>query len=60
MNARRLRAVALDYVHKRKNGQCQSKVGQEADVLTLMMQSPDIFTEAVIVDELMDFFLAAS
>ena len=33
---------------------------QDVDMLTLFFQSPEIFTDEFIVDELLDFFLAAT
>ena len=31
-----------------------------ADLLSLFLESPDVFTDEFIIDELIDFFLAAS
>lgn len=33
---------------------------QDVDMLSLFFQSPEIFTDEFIVDELLDFFLAAT
>ena len=33
---------------------------QGADMLSLFLESPDIFTDEFIVDEMLDFFVAAS
>ena len=32
----------------------------KADLLTLFFDNPDVFTDEFIIDELMDFFLAAT
>jgi len=35
-------------------------VQKSADLLSLFLESPDVFTKEFIIDELCDFFLAAS
>ena len=55
-----LRQIMGDYVRKRKSGEAKSKVGDNSDMLSLFLQSPDIFTEEVIIDELIDFLVAGS
>jgi len=59
-NCTRLREHIRKYVHKRKSGQRASSIGEKADLLTLFFSVPDVFTEELIIDELMDFFSAAS
>ena len=56
-NCKALRNFIEAYVNKRKRGEVQSRVSN-MDLLTLFLQSPDIFTDEFIIDELMDFFLA--
>ena len=58
-NGDSVRAEITKYVRKRINGEKRSQVSKDADILSLFLQSPDIFTEEVIVDELIDFFVAA-
>ena len=48
----------MDYVLKRKSGGNKSQVGGAADLLTLFLADPEVFTDLFIVDELLDFFLA--
>ena len=55
-----LRRTVLEYIQKRKAGKVKSSVGKGADLLTLFLQNPDVFTDEFIVDELMDFFVAAT
>ena len=49
-----------DYISKRRLGQRKSSVQDDTDILTLMMGIPDVFTDDVIVDELLGFFGAAT
>ena len=48
-----------DYIHKRRSGQRQSTV-KSADLLSLFFESPEIFTDEDMIDEIMDFFAAGS
>ena len=59
-NCRVLRGYIHDYIQKRKTGKARSTVRKDADLLTLFFQNPEIFTDEFIVDELMDFFTAAT
>ena len=59
-NCERVRAVILKYVQDRKSGKRKSKFEGKVDVLSLFFENPEIFTEEFIVDELCDFFVAAS
>jgi len=59
-NARRIRAYVRSYIQKRKSGERESKVADKVDLLSLFFSSPEVFTEQVIIDELIDFFGAAS
>ena len=49
----------MKYVQERKSGERKSKVQGNADMLTLFLERPDVFTDQMIVDELRDFFGAA-
>ena len=59
-NCTTLRNHVLKYVRARKDGTRQSKVGKNADLLSLFFANPDVFTEEVIIDELLDFFIAGT
>ena len=54
-----MRQFLLEYVNKRKSGQVKSSV-KNVDMLSLFLESPDIFTDEFIIDELMDFYFAGS
>ena len=59
-NCRRIRAVINDYVQRRKSGERKSQVAEGADLLSLFLSDRDIFTDEVIVDEILDFFGAGT
>lgn len=59
-NCRILRSLVADYVSRRKSGEKKSTVQNSADLLSLFFESADVFTDETIIDELMDFFLAAA
>lgn len=59
-NCQVARDFILDYVRKRKSGEIKSSVDKGADMLSLFFERPDVFTEEVLVDEVLDFFGAAS
>lgn len=44
----------------RRSGKKTSTVTQKSDLISLFFESPDVFTDDFIVDELMDFFAAAT
>lgn len=44
----------------RRSGKRTSTVTHKSDLLSLFFESPDVFTDEFIVDELMDFFAAAT
>jgi len=48
------------YLQLRKKGASKSSVANSADLLSLFFESPDVFTDEFIIDELSDFFLAAT
>ena len=58
-NCAKIRGFILDYVNKRKQGLVKSSIN-DVDMLALFLESPDIFTDDFIVDELMDFFFAGT
>lgn len=58
-NCERVRAVILKYVQDRKSGKRKTSF-EGVDVLSLFFENPEIFTDEFIVDELCDFFVAAS
>ena len=49
----------MKYVQERKSGQRKSKVEGGSDILSLMLENSDVFTDDFIIDELRDFFGAA-
>ena len=59
-NCLRIRAVINDYVQKRKSGERKSLVAEGADLLSLFLSDREIFTDEVIVDEILDFFSAGT
>lgn len=59
-NCRVARTWIKDYIAKRRAGTRKSTVQANTDILTLMMERPDVFTDDVITDELLGFFGAAS
>ena len=59
-NGRRQREAINAYVQQRKRGERKSQVGDGADLLSLFLANPDVFTDEFIVDELRDFFGAAA
>jgi len=58
-NCLRLRSFIRDYIRARKSGK-RTGTSKEVDLLTLFFSSPEVFTEEFIIDELIDFFIAAS
>ena len=57
-NCLAIRASIINYVRKRVANEKTSSVANNSDLLSLFLESPDIFTEDIIVDELIDFLLA--
>ena len=55
-----LRDFVGDYIKKRRRGEKRSSVQNSADLLSLFFESPDIFTDDFIIDEIMDFFVAGA
>ena len=58
-NCLRLRSFIRDYIRARQSGKRTGK-SKEVDLLTLFFSSPEVFTEDFIIDELIDFFVAAT
>ena len=48
------------YVRKRVSGEKKSALGNKSDLLSLFLESPEIFTEEFIIDELVDFLVAGT
>ena len=48
------------YVRQRISGEKKSQVSNNSDILSLFLQSPDVFNEEVIIDELIDFLVEGS
>ena len=58
-NCEVIRAFILDYITKRKEGKVKSTV-KNVDLLSLFRETPEVFTDDFIIDELMDFFFAGT
>lgn len=58
-NCLRLRSFIRDYIRARQSGK-RASTSNEVDLLSLFFSSPEVFTEDFIIDELVDFFIAAS
>ena len=52
--------MVADYVRKRKTGEKKSQVADGVDLLSLFQSNPDVFTEDLIIDEILDFFTAGT
>ena len=59
-NCAMVRSTIRDYVKKRVAGTASSSFGKKSDVLSLMIANSDVFEEEDIVDEMMDFMVAAT
>jgi len=59
-NCARVRAYILKYVQDRRSGRRKSKLEGNVDLLSLFFENKDVFTDEFIVDELVDFFIAAA
>lgn len=59
-NCRILRAKIRDYIIKRKAGECKSTLDGSSDVLSLMLESPNIFSDEDIIDEILDLLVAGT
>jgi cytochrome P450 len=59
-NIARLRNFLKQLVLDRKSGKTQSIFEEKVDLLSLLLEHPDVFDVESIVDEIIDFFFAAS
>jgi len=59
-NCKKIRDIVRDYIRKRVSGECKSDVEGNSDVLSLMLESPDVFSEDDVIDELLDFLVAGT
>ena len=48
------------YIRKRTSGEVKSDLGGESDVLSLLLNNKEVFGEEDIIDELIDFMVAAT
>ena len=55
-----LRSFIRKFIQERKTGKTKSQVENDADLLSLFLQAPDIFKDEDIIDEMVDLFLAGS
>ena len=55
-----IREKVAVYVRKRVSGEKKSALGNKSDLLSLFLETPEIFTEEFIVDELLDFLIAGT
>lgn len=59
-NCLRARAWVREFIRQRRDGERTSQVQQNTDILSLMLERPDVFTDDVMTDELIGFFGAAT
>jgi cytochrome P450 len=59
-NNKTIRSFVMAYVQDRKSGKRKSAIEGKVDLLTMFFENPEIFTDDLIVDELLDFFIAAA
>ena len=55
-----MRAFVSNYIDKRRQNVNTSTVKQNSDLLSAFLDAPEVFTQEFIIDELMDFFAAAT
>ena len=60
INCVALRDRIREYVKKRVSGEAKSCVRNNSDMLSLFLESPEVFTEDDIIDELSDFLVAGT
>lgn len=60
LNCEAARGWVKSYVNKRRSGARKSSLGDDTDILSLMLSRPDVFTDDFITDEMLGFFGAAS
>lgn len=59
-NCRRTRDFIEGFVIQRKKGLIKSTVKQDSDLLSLFLAHPEVFSDVDVIDEIVDFFGAAS
>jgi len=59
-NCQIARSWIKDYILQRKEGKRKSSLGDDTDMLSLMLSRPDVFSDDFMVDELVGFFGAAT
>jgi len=59
-NCLNIRRFVWGFIDKRKKGELESTIGGKADMLTVFLESPEVFTDEVLIDEILDFIGAAS
>ena len=59
MNGKKAREAIRKYINQRQSGERKSKVENGVDLLSLFMSQSEVFTDDLIIDELLDFFGAA-
>lgn len=62
MNCKALRQALMTYVRQHKSERQQNGKSPDTDVnlMSLMFQQPDVFSDEFIVDELIDFLVAGT
>lgn len=48
------------FVATRRSGQRNSKLKDQSDILTLLLEAPDIFDDEAVIDQILDLFFAGS
>ena len=59
-NCTRTRDFIETFVVKRKKGLIRSTIKQDSDLLSLFLANPEVFSDVDVIDEIVDFFGAAS
>ena len=57
-NCRRLREFTRDYIHQRKSGKRKSSLQDNADLLSMFFENPEVFDEEYMINQLFDYFIA--
>lgn len=59
-NAENVRTGIRNFIRKRASGEIKSDVGAKSDLVSLMLESSDTFTEDDIIDECIDLMIAGT
>ena len=59
-NCQAARKWISDYIQQRKRGERKSTLVGQTDILSLMLERQDVFTDELITDEMVGFFGAAT